>query len=86
MRVSGNAIETVSVLRGAPCGATWEAARRMAGTALDEACTRMGIETQYFCSANPAGWDPLHGTSSLHLAGELHSRALQKAVKKVSGL
>jgi len=68
------------VLRGAPCGATWEAAKRMRGVPLSDAGVRIGLETQFFCTANPAGWDPIYGKSPLHLAGEIHSKALNKAL------
>jgi hypothetical protein len=43
---------------------------------------RIGLETQYFCSADPSGWDPIHGKSPVHFAGEVHSAALKRALKK----
>ena len=46
-----------------------------------DACVRIGLETQFFCTANPAGWDPIYGKSPVHFAGEVHSKALKKAVK-----
>jgi thymidylate synthase len=70
------------VIRGAPCGATWEAAAKILGRPVEEAATRIGLETQYFCSANPAGWDPLYGKSPVHFAGEVHKTALQRAFEK----
>ena len=83
VEVSEGVIAGVKVLRGAPCGATWDAAERMKGVPLDEACARIGIETQYFCTANPANWDPVCDKSPLHVAGDLHSNALKRALKKV---
>ena len=68
------------MLRGAPCGATWEAAKRMKGVPLSDAAVRIGLETQFFCHANPAGWDPISGKSPVHFAGEIHSKALKKAL------
>jgi hypothetical protein len=76
----GDRILEVRVLRGAPCGATWEAARRIIGIPCSEAPDRLGLETQFFCTADPAGWDPLSGKSPVHLAGELHRSALRKAL------
>jgi hypothetical protein len=52
----------------------------MAGMTPDEAITRMGLEVQFFCTADPSGWDPIYGKSPVHLAGRLHSSALKKAV------
>ena len=69
-------------MRGAPCGATWQAAKKMIGLETAEAIVRMGLEPQFYCSADPAGWDPIHGKSPVHFAGNVHSAALEKAVKK----
>jgi len=49
---------------------------------IDEAPVRIGLETQFFCTANPAGWDPMYGKSPVHFAGELHKAALLKALKR----
>ena len=68
-------------MRGAPCGATWEAARKVIGMPVDDAIIRIGLETQYFCSADPAGWDPIYGKSPVHFAGDVHSAALKRALK-----
>lgn len=69
--------------RGAPCGATWKAARKVTGMEVSQAVIRMGLETQFFCSADPAGWDPIMEKSPVHFAGAIHARALARAVKKV---
>ena len=61
--VSEGKIKGIDVVRGAPCGATWEAARRIIDLPKEEAITRIGLEVQYFCTADPAGWDPIHGKS-----------------------
>jgi len=83
--VSEGRVVDIKVIRGAPCGATWEAAKRLKGVPVDEAVVRMGLEPQYFCSANPAGWDPIYGKSPVHFAGDVHSRALRKALDKLKG-
>ena len=75
-------ISEVTVHRGAPCGATWEAARRMKGTSVEEAPVRMGLDTQFFCTADPSNWDPIWGKSPVHLAADLHRAALVAALKK----
>ena len=74
----------VKVLRGAPCGATWDAAERVLGLPPEEAVLRIGLETQFFCAADPAGWDPIHGKSPVHFAGEVHMAALKKALRSGS--
>ena len=80
--VAAGKITRVDVIRGAPCGATWEAAKRIKGLSLEDAPSRFGLEVQYFCSADPAGWDPIHGKSPVHFAGHIHRAALEKALKK----
>ena len=82
--VSEGKIKGIDVVRGAPCGATWEAARRIIDLPKVEAITRIGLEVQYFCTADPAGWDPIHGKSPVHFAGKVHSAALERALSKLS--
>ena len=72
----------MEVIRGAPCGATWEAASGLIGLTIEAASARMGLETQFFCFADPADWDPISGKSPVHIAGERHDAALKKAVRK----
>ena len=74
-------IARLGVIKGAPCGATWEAAARVENLPIDEAITRIGLETQYFCTADPAGWDPINGKSPVHLAGDIHRKALIRGLK-----
>ena len=73
----------IGVRRGAPCGATWKAAAKVRGMDPLEAVIRMGLETQFFCSADPAGWDPIMEKSPVHFAGALHARALARALDKI---
>ncbi len=74
-------IRNIKVVRGAPCGATWEAAQRVVGLPVKDAIVRIGLETQYFCYADPAGWDPIYGKSPVHFAGHVHDAALERALK-----
>ena len=75
-------IGKIDVVRGAPCGATWKACRKLVGAAAEEALARIGLEAQFFCSADPAGWDPIYGKSPVHFAGHVHKAALKKAIEK----
>lgn len=75
-------IAKIQVLRGAPCGATWLAAQKVRGLPLSAAMTRFGLEVQFFCSANPAGWDPIYGKSPVHVAADIHTAALKTCLKK----
>ena len=73
-------IRDIEVLRGSPCGSTWEAVKECIGLTPDEAIVRIGLETQYFCTNDPAGWDPIYGNSPVHYAGKRHSEALRRAI------
>jgi thymidylate synthase len=75
-------IAEVRVIRGASCGASWEAAKRLIGTPVADAARKIGLDVQFFCSANPAGWDPIYGKSPVHFAGKIHSRMLLNAIEK----
>ena len=81
MEVVEGKIASIRVVRGAPCGATWEAARRVIGVSVEEAFVQIGLETQFFCTANPAGWDPMYGKSPVHFAAEIHTAALIRAIE-----
>jgi hypothetical protein len=74
-------ISAVETLRGAPCAATWDAAQRIVGLDIETAKTRIGLETQFFCVADPSAWDPITGKSPVHVAAELHKAALVRALQ-----
>ena len=78
--LDGNRITAMEVLRGAPCGETWEVAPLVVGMDVDEALSFLPREIQYRCSADPSGFDPVTGKSPLHYAGHVHRAALNKAV------
>ncbi len=75
----GNKILSVTVKRGASCGATWEIAEKIIGLTGEEALPVIGREVQYLCAADPSAFDPISGKSSLHYAGHVHINAVKKA-------
>jgi hypothetical protein len=82
LEMENDKIIRVEVLRGSPCGATWEAVKKIVNLSAEQALIKIGIETQYFCTADPSNWDPKYGKSPVHLAAELHNKALARALKK----
>lgn len=82
--VEDGLITAIETLRGAPCGATWDAAQRIIGLPVDKARIRVGLETQFFCVADPSSWDPITGKSPVHVAADLHKAALVKALNKAA--
>jgi hypothetical protein len=79
VEVRNGIISAVQVVRSAPCGATFDAAGRILGWPFEDATVRIGLETQFFCYADPSGWDPMYGKSPVHFAGEVHKAALRRA-------
>jgi len=80
VKIANRRIANIKILRGAPCGATWKASERVLNLSLQDAVEHMSLETQFFCKADPSGWDPIYGKSPVHLAGELHKAALSRAI------
>jgi len=82
VEVENGKLKSIKVLRGAPCGATWRALEKLVGMEVSEVATRYGLDVQFQCSADPAGWDPLWGKSPVHLAADMHFKALERALKE----
>ena len=83
VKTAGGKIVDIKIIRGAPCGATWKASERILNLSLQDAVERIGLETQFFCKADPSAWDPIYGKSPVHLAGELHKAALSRAMRHI---
>ena len=83
VEIEDGKIINIKVVRGAPCGASWEAAKRLIGHPVEDAVRKIGLDTQFYCYANPAGWDPIYGKSPVHFAGKIHSQGLRKAIEMV---
>lgn len=72
-------IEDIKVIKGAPCGATWTAAEKVKGMKTEDALSRIALEVQFLCQAS-VGFDVGKSKKApLHLAGEVHTKALKSA-------
>lgn len=80
--LQGDTIMEIEVIRGAPCGATWDALQKYIGCDVEDVLTRLPRQVQYFCSADPSGFDPVSGKSPVHFAGYVHIAALKKAIEE----
>lgn len=79
IELEGERIKDIKVKRGAPCGATWTAADKVKGLKLEDAIPKIGLEVQLLCKA-ATGYDVAKSKKSpLHLAGDVHKKALKKA-------
>ncbi len=81
VELEGNKITKMRVKRGASCGATWQVIPRIIGLTTEAAMECIARETQYLCPTDPSNFDPITGKSALHIAGNLHAKALDKAIK-----
>lgn len=79
-------VTEIKVLKGAPCGATWNAAEKIKNMPVKKALTRFGLEVQFFCTADPASWDPIWGKSPVHVAADIHAAVLKTCLKKKNKL
>ena len=79
--LDGTRIAALEVVRGAPCGASWEILSTVIGRDIREAESLLPREIQYRCSANPGRFDPVTGKSPVHYAGYVHRAALKKAIE-----
>lgn len=77
-----NKIVALQVVRGASCGASWEVTKKIIGLTVDEARECFAREIQYLCPTDPSNFDPVSGKSALHIAGNVHVKALEKALHK----
>ncbi|MEZ0328462.1 MAG: DUF166 family (seleno)protein DfsP [Dissulfuribacterales bacterium] len=78
--IENGIVKELRVKRGAPCGATWFAAKKIIGNTVEEALEAMGREAQFCCIADPSAFDPITGKSQVHFAGDAHWVALNKAI------
>ena len=75
-------VKDIKVIKGAPCGATWDAAGKVKGEKIEDAPAKLALEVQYLCSA-ATGYDVAKSKKSpLHLAGDVHKKAFEKARRK----
>ena len=82
LEVEDGKIKDIKVLKGAPCGATWDVVEKVKGVALEDAPAKIALELQYLCKAK-TGYDVAKSKKSpLHLAGDVHKKAFKKAIQK----
>lgn len=81
----GNRISAIEVVRGASCGASWLVLPKLLNRTPAEALEIVAREVQYLCQADPSSFDPVSGHSPLHFAGNIHFKALQKALATATG-
>ncbi len=72
----------INIRRGAPCAASWEATDDLLGMDAETAAIQYGLQVQFFCSADPAGWDPIYGKSPVHFAADVHTAAFRKGCRE----
>ena len=80
VELDGTIIVDIEVVRGAPCGASWETLSEIIGLSVDQALILLPRLVQYHCTANPSRFDPVSGKSPVHYAGHVHRAALKKSI------
>ncbi len=81
VRIDEGKIVGVKVKKGAPCGATFVAAKKIIGTNVEDAVRKFPLEVQYLCTAK-TGYDVAKSKKSpLHIAGDVHMEAIKRAIE-----
>lgn len=75
-------VESVEVLRGAPCGSTDYMAEELPGTSVDEAGARAGTLVQIYPCLASRRVDRHFEDAPIHVAGHIAKRAIEKALKE----
>ncbi len=67
-------IEEIDVVKSSPCGAAYHLSEELGGLPVEEAVSKSGLMTQFFCKGRggPEG--------SLHKAARIHKAALERAI------
>lgn len=74
-------VKGVEVVRGAPCGSTWNLAERLPGTRVEEATDRAGLLVQTYPCLASRRVDRFFSDAPIHVAGRVAQRAVEKALK-----
>jgi len=72
LEIEANKIKSAKVITTAPCGATYEVAKKLIGINIDEAPQKAGLFAQFNCTGKK---------NTLHCAGKVHMNAVKAAIK-----
>jgi hypothetical protein len=81
VEADGDEVKSVDVLRGAPCGSTWQMADKLAGTKVNEAAAKAGTLVQIYPCFASRKVERFLGDSPIHMAGHIAGKALEKALR-----
>ncbi len=70
-------INNVKIIRGAPCGSTWQMAKALVGTKIDDAPARAGLLIQQYPCRAVRG-----NKGGIHKAAKLHKESVERALEK----
>jgi hypothetical protein len=82
VEVEEGRIKDIKVVKGAPCGATWDAAEKVVGMKVDDAIPKIALEVQFLCKASAEHDVTKSKKAPLHLAGDVHAKAVARATRK----
>ena len=82
IEVGEGRVESVEVLKGAPCGSTWFMAEKLVGVEVSEAGARAGTYVQIYPCLASRYIERLLGDAPIHVAGHIAERAVEKALNE----
>jgi len=71
LKIESGVIKKVKVITTAPCGATFEVAKKLIGLNIEEAPQKAGLYAQFYCTGKK---------DTLHCAGMMHLNALKEKI------
>lgn len=72
LRIKSNEIKNAKVITTAPCGATYEVAKKLIGINIKDGPQKAGLFAQFNCTGKK---------TTLHCAGNVHLNAVKEAIK-----
>lgn len=75
-----NTINSINVLRGAPCGSTWYIAEKLIGLPIEDAEFEAGNKFHNYPCLASMSTDPMIGDTIMHLAGYKTKEAVKRAL------
>lgn len=80
IRVAGELISEVSVLRGAPCGSTWYVAKMIKGMNVKDVVVKAGLILQNYPCLASTRMDKLLGDAPIHFSAKIITDSIKRAL------
>ncbi|BDC35860.1 DUF166 domain-containing protein [Candidatus Methanoliparum sp. LAM-1] len=81
-KIENGRIVSCKAIKSAPCGASYFVAKNILGCSVEEAPQQAALFAQYYPCRAPRGYNYVaNEVEGIHLAGEVHKKAMEDAIK-----